>query len=113
MNEYRKLDPIDALNKILGDMGYNGNSAKQNRHSYIYWHIPKGWKGTKYQIGYTPWQINCRGKHGFFAVKYRVTKKGGKLAKAVRFGKRKTAKHRAWQWYKQYYEKGSLQPNPD
>lgn len=65
---------IDLLNQLAADLGLFGS----RRSSFIYWRIPKGWKGTKYEFGYTPWRTRDpdTGEEGFFALKYRVLKDG-------------------------------------
>ncbi len=93
---------INFINKIWNDIGKN-----RSKRTYTYWQIPKSWKGARYQFGYTPWKTRYNGKQGFFAVKYRETKKRIKLVKAVRFGKRKIARERSLQWFNAYYKEGN------
>ena len=93
---------IDVLNRIAADAGL---IPKRQRSSFLWWPIPRTWKGTKYAFGYTPWRTTFDGKKGFFACKYRMLKNGNmKLVKAVRFGRRKVANERSYQWYLDYYE---------
>lgn len=92
---------ISFMNKIYSDLV----GSTRSKRSYVYWRIPRQWKGTRYRFGYTPWKTQYNGKRGFFAVKYRETKDKLKLLKAVRFGKRKTAKARSLQWHTAYYDK--------
>lgn len=90
---------INHLNQIWNEVC----GETRHRNSYLHWRIPRNWKGTRYQFGYTPWKTKYNGKQGFFAVKYRETKNKIKLVKAVRFGKRKVAKQRSLQWFNAYY----------
>jgi len=94
---------IDDLNKIVASLGLLGQSR---RNSLVYWNPPRGWTGTAYLFGYTPWRTTDpkTGRRGFFAVKYRRLRDGNcKLVKSVRFGKRKTAKARSAEWYNGLY----------
>jgi len=92
---------IDIINKMAADLGLY---PSRRRNSFIHYRIPKDWKGTRYAFGYTPWKTKHGDKEGFFAVKYRILKKGNwKLVKTVRFGKRKTARKRSQQWHHNYY----------
>jgi hypothetical protein len=99
-------EAISLMNKLYNDLV----GSTRSRRSYTYWRIPRNWKGTRYQFGYTPWKTQYDGKKGFFAVKYRETKDRIKLVKTVRFGKRKTAREQSSQWHDAYYNKGSSQP---
>lgn len=98
MSEMQKA--MDRLNQL-----YRQIVGSSHRNPYVYWRIPRKWKGTRYRFGYTPWRIECRGRVGFFAVKYRETKDKIKLVKAIRFGKRKKARERSLEWHKAYYER--------
>ena len=92
---------IDILNQLAADLGL---WPSRRRSSFIWWRIPRNWKGTKYAFGYTPWKTENDGQVGFFALKYRVKKDGSmRLVKKVRFGRRKVARERSWQWHKNYY----------
>ena len=95
-------EAINVLNELAAEM--MGRSRR--RKSFVWWNSPRGWQKTKYAFGYTPWKTKDdeTGKTGFFALKYRILKNGMfKLVKSVRFGKRKTAKKRALQWYNKFY----------
>jgi len=108
-NKKATRDAVDQLNAMLNldqvelsKSGFTGR--KRMRNSLRYWNPTKGWKGTVYIFGYTPWRTEKDGKSGFFAVKYRVLKGGvWKLVKSVRFGRRKVAKARALKWHNKYY----------
>ena len=94
---------IDMINQIAADMGL---MPTKHRNSFLWWRIPKGWQGTKYAFGYTPWRTAFNGKKGFFACKYRILRNSNmKLVKTVRFGRRKVAKDRSLEWHRQYYER--------
>lgn len=89
---------LDEINKIFAQV------LGTRKNSFIYWNPPRGWKGTKYAFGYTPWKTHNDGQEGYFACKYRILKNGNqKLVKAVRFGKRRVARARAEKWYNEYY----------
>ena len=93
---------IDLLNQMAADLGLYGRT----KHKMILWRIPRGWQGTKYYFGYTPWRTRDpeTGQEGFFALKYRVFKNGRwKLVKSVRFGRRKVARERSLLWHRKYY----------
>ena len=95
---------IDLINRMAADLGL---FPARTRTSLIWWRVPKGWDGTRYAFGYTPWKTRDdeTGERGFFAVKYRILKNGSmKLVKKVRFGRRKIAKARSVLWYRKYYE---------
>lgn len=98
---------IDILNKICRDYGL---FPKRRKSPFIYWRIPKSWKGTRYAFAYTPHRTRDHtGKEGFFALKYRILKNGQfKLIKKVRFGRRKIASQRSLKWYKEYYGEEAL-----
>lgn len=93
---------IDELNRLWAEMVGEGRT----RNYALFWSIPKKWKGRKYKIGYSPWKIKGEGgKIGFYALKYKHSKSGWKLVKAVRFGKRKTAMQRSIEWWNRVYRK--------
>lgn len=101
MSEHRKA--IDLLNQIAADLGLSGGRTK---HTYNFFSVPRGWKGTRYLFGYTPWKTKDpkTGKTGYFTVKFRLRKDGGgRCVKKRRFGKRKVAKAYAIKWYNDYY----------
>jgi hypothetical protein len=93
---------LDRLNEICRRLGIGPSTT---RHDYLYWQEPEDWAGTKYRFAYTPWKTYDpeTGKRGFFALKYRITKKRLKLVKKVRFGRRKIAKQRSREWYEKHY----------
>ena len=97
---------IDELNRLWAKMVGEGSGKRRNYA--LFWATPRKWKGRKYKIGYTPWKIKGEdGKVGFYALKYGHGKKAaGHLIKAVRFGKRKTARLRSIEWWNQVYRKG-------
>lgn len=94
--------PIDILNQIAADLGL---FPERTKHKMNLWRIPKGWMGTRYYFGYTPWRTTAEtGEVGFFALKYRIRKNGSmKLVKKVRFGRRRVARQRSLLWYRKYY----------
>lgn len=101
MSEQQKA--IGLLNQLAAEMGLSSGRAK---HTYNFWSIPRGWKGTRYLFGYTPWRTQDpeTGKKGFFAVKFRMRKDGrGRCIKMRRFGRRKVAKEYSLKWYREYY----------
>ena len=96
---------MDRLNKIVNEL-LGGVERGRHRNRLVYWNPPKGWQGTVYLFGYTPWETFDRehNKKGYFALKYRRLRGGRlKLVKSVRFGKRKTAKKRSLEWHKKHY----------
>jgi len=96
-------EAIDFINRMAAQLGL---FPSRRRKSFIWWRIPKKWKGTRYAFGYSPWRTRDdeTGKQGFYALKYRVLKNGNmKLVKKVRFGRRKVARERSWQWHSNYY----------
>jgi hypothetical protein len=98
---------MDKINKIFAEILGEKALPRRRRNSLRYFKPPKKLKpGTwHYLIGYTPWKTRGEdGKLGFYAVKYRPTRKGYTLAKAVRFRTRRKAAERARQWYKQTYQ---------
>ena len=105
MNQQRA---IDVLNQFAAEMGLY---PRRQRHPFVYFAFRKASRGKRvvYAFGYTPWKTRDpeTGKEGFFALKYRVYRNGQwKLVKSVRFGKRKIAKKRAWEWHQKYYNGG-------
>lgn len=99
---------LDLINKMASDLGIFPSKQKSD---FLYWEHPKDWDKTIYRFGYTPWRTTDpdTGKTGFWALKYRYlkTKKQWKLVKKVRFGRRKIATQRAYQWHQKYYHPNS------
>ncbi|MCJ7561246.1 hypothetical protein MUO79_11635 [Candidatus Bathyarchaeota archaeon] len=82
------LNQVTAeVNKVLQKMGLVFESPR-----FRYYRIKK----DKYAFG---WTTEKSGDRKFYAFVYRITKKAWKLTKKVKFGRRKTAKARAYKWY--------------
>lgn len=86
-------DPIDAINRIVADLGYGRTRGSRIKHNINYWQAA----GDFFSFGYTPWR-QADGK--FYALKYR----SNRLVKKVAFGRRKTAKKRAYEWFSKRQE---------
>jgi len=107
-------DAVAALNTWARAMMTGGKrpQAPKQKSRYIYWFTPKGWTGTVYRFGYTPWKQTIHDVKAYWALKYRIYKDGSrKLVKAVKFAKRRVAKARAYKWYVEYYLPKEVTPD--
>ena len=96
---------LDLINKLAADLGIFSGRRKSE---FLYYVPPKDSDKTIYYFAYTPWKTTDpeTGKSGFWTLKYRFLKTTGswKLVKKTRFGRRKIASQRAWDWHQKYYE---------